>query len=58
MDATAFVSLLEKFGYSPSSIMGFLRQLEVDEKDIVEIFTLTRRRKAAKGLVDLTLTEG
>lgn len=57
MDATAFVSLLEKFGYSPSSIMGFLRQLEVDEKDIVEIFSLARRRKATKGLVDLTLTE-
>ncbi len=57
MDATEFVSLLEKFGYSPSSIMGFLRQLEVDEKDIVEIFSLARRRRAAKGLVDLSLKE-
>jgi hypothetical protein len=58
MDATEFVSILEKFGYSPSSIMSFLRQLEVDEKDIVEIFSLARRRKASKGMVDLSLREG
>jgi len=58
MDATEFVSILEKFGYSPSSIMSFLRQLEVDEKDIVEIFSLARRRRASKGMVDLSLREG
>lgn len=58
MDATGFVSLLEKFGYSPSSIMTFLRQLGVEEKYIVEVFSLTKRRKAIKGVVDLTLKEG
>ena len=58
MDASGFVSLLEKFGYSPSSIMTFLRQLGVEEKYIVEVFSLTKRRKAIKGVVDLTLKEG
>ncbi|MEM4272373.1 MAG: ATP-binding protein [Candidatus Bilamarchaeaceae archaeon] len=58
MDATTFVSLLEKFGYSPSSIMTFLRQLGVEEKYIVEVFSLTKRRRAIKGVVDLTLKEG
>jgi len=57
MDATDFVGMLEKFGYSPSSIMTFLRELGVDEKYIVEVFSLTRRRKASKGIVDLQMKE-
>ena len=57
MEATYFVAMLEKFGYSPSSIMTFLRELGVDEKYIVEVFSLTRRRKASKGMVDLQLKE-
>lgn len=58
LEASALVSLLEKFGYSHTSIMTFLRQLGVEEKFIVEVFSLTRRRRATKGVVDLKLKEG
>ncbi len=58
LEASMIVSLLEKFGYSHTSIMTFLRQLGVEEKFIVEVFSLTRRRRAAKGVVDLKLEEG
>jgi hypothetical protein len=57
LDASAFVSLLERFGYAHSSIMTFLRQLGVEEKFIVEVFSLTKRRRATKGVVDLKLKE-
>ena len=58
LEASTLVSLLEKFGYSHTSIMTFLRQLGVEEKFIVEVFSLTRRRRATKGVVDLKLAEG
>jgi len=58
LEASTLVSLLEKFGYSHTSIMTFLRQLGVEEKFIVEVFSLTRRRRATKGVVDLKLEEG
>ncbi|MFP3949610.1 MAG: ATP-binding protein [Candidatus Micrarchaeia archaeon] len=57
LEASHLVSLLEKFGYSHTSIMTFLRQLGVEEKFIVEVFSLTRRRKATKGVVDMRLKE-
>lgn len=57
LDASSFVSLLEKFGYAHSSIMTFLRQLGVEEKFIIEVFSLMRRRRATKGVVDLKLEE-
>ncbi len=57
LEASAIVALLEKFGYSHTSIMTFLRQLGVEEKFIVEVFSLTRRRRATKGVVDLKLEE-
>jgi len=57
LEASAIVALLEKFGYSHTSIMTFLRQLGVEEKFIVEVFSLTRRRRATKGVVDLKLKE-
>jgi hypothetical protein len=57
LEASALVSLLEKFGYSHTSVMTFLRQLGVEEKFIVEVFSLTRRRRATKGVVDLVLKE-
>jgi len=57
LEASALVSLLEKFGYSHTSIMTFLRQLGVEEKFIVEVFSLTRRRRATKGVVDLKLAK-
>ncbi|MCK4318955.1 ATP-binding protein [Candidatus Micrarchaeota archaeon] len=55
--ATTFVSMLERFGYARSSIITFLRQMGVEERNIVEIFSLIRKRKASKGLVDLVLEE-
>ncbi len=58
LEASTLVSLLEKFGYSHTSVMTFLRQLGVEEKFIVEVFSLTRRRRATKGVVDLKLEEG
>lgn len=57
LEASAIVAILEKFGYSHTSIMTFLRQLGVEEKFIVEVFSLTRRRRATKGVVDLKLKE-
>ncbi|MBN2122441.1 ATP-binding protein [Candidatus Micrarchaeota archaeon] len=57
LEASTFVSLLERFGYAHSSIMTFLRQLGIEEKFIVEVFSLTRRRRAAKGVVDLKLRD-
>ncbi len=57
LEASTLVSLLEKFGYSHTSVMTFLRQLGVEEKFIVEVFSLTRRRHATKGVVDLKLEE-
>lgn len=57
LEASTFVSLLERFGYAHTSIMTFLRQLGIEEKFIVEVFSLTRRRRATKGVVDLKLKE-
>lgn len=52
-----FVSALEKFGYSKSAIISFLRQLGVDEKNLIRIFSLVKMRKATKGLVNVVLEE-
>ena len=51
------VALFEKFGYSKSSIISFLRQLGVAEKDIIHIFSLVKIRKAKKGVVDVVMDE-
>jgi len=57
LDAEKIVSLLEKFGYSHSTIVSFLRQLGVDEKNLIEIFSLVKMRKATKGMVNVVLEE-
>jgi len=57
LDGEQFVSMLEKFGYSKSAIISFLRQLGVDERNLVRIFSLVKMRKATKGLVDVVLEE-
>ena len=57
LDGEQFVAMLEKFGYSKSSIISFLRQLGVDERNLVRIFSLVKMRKATKGLVDVVLEE-
>jgi len=57
MEGEHFVALLEKFGYSKSAIIAFLRQIGIDEKNLVRIFSLVKMRKATKGLVDVVLEE-
>ncbi len=49
------VAMLEKFGYSKSSIISFLRQLGIDEKNLIRIFSLVKIRKATKGVVNVVL---
>ncbi|MBN2478585.1 DUF87 domain-containing protein [Candidatus Micrarchaeota archaeon] len=53
LEAEKLVSFFEKFGYSRSSIISFLRQLGVKEKRIINIFSLVKMRRASKGVVDL-----
>jgi len=57
LDAEKIVGLLEKFGYSKSSTIVFLRQLGIPEKNIIKIFSLVKMRKATKGVVNVTLEE-
>ncbi len=55
VNAEELVSLFEKFGYSKPSILSFLRQLGVDEKNLIHIFSLVKMRKATKGMVNVSL---
>ncbi|MEM4625924.1 MAG: ATP-binding protein [Candidatus Bilamarchaeaceae archaeon] len=57
LDGEVFVELLERFGYSRSSIISFLRQLGFEEKNIVRIFSLAKMRKAARGVVSVIMEE-
>jgi hypothetical protein len=57
MDSEKFVATLEKFGYSKSAIISFLRQLGMDERNLIRTFSLVKMRKATKGLVDVVLEE-
>lgn len=57
MDAEKIVGLLEKFGYSKSSVIVFLRQLGIGEKNIIQIFSLAKMRKSTKGVVHVTLED-
>lgn len=58
LDGEQLVSVLEKFGYSKPSIISFLRQLGIDEKNLIRVFSLVRMRKATKGVVNVILEEG
>lgn len=58
LDGEKLVSIMEKFGYSRSSIMSFLRQLGIDEKNLVRVFSLVRMRRASKGVVNVVLEDG
>ncbi len=51
----SLVSLFEKFGYSRSAIISFLRQLGVNEKNLVKIFSLVKLRKAKKGVAQVVI---
>ncbi len=55
LDGEQLVAVLEKFGYSKPSIISFLRQLGIDEKNLIQVFSLVRMRKATKGVVNVVL---
>lgn len=57
LDGEIFVELLERFGYSRSSIISFLRQLGFEEKNIVRIFSLAKMRKASRGVVNVVVED-
>ncbi|MFH1393288.1 MAG: DUF87 domain-containing protein [Candidatus Micrarchaeota archaeon] len=57
LDGEMLVEIFEKFGYSRPSIMSFLRQLGVDEKNLIKIFSLVKMRKARKGVVNVVFDE-
>jgi DNA helicase HerA-like ATPase len=58
LDGEQLVAVLEKFGYSKPSIISFLRQLGIDEKNLIKVFSLVRMRKAQKGVVNVVLEDG
>ena len=58
LDGEQLVGVLEKFGYSKPSIISFLRQLGIDEKNLIKVFSLVRMRKATKGVVNVVLEDG
>jgi len=58
LDGEQLVAVLEKFGYSKPSIISFLRQLGIDEKNLIRVFSLVRMRKATKGVVNVVLDDG
>ncbi len=55
LEGEQLVAILEKFGYSKPSIISFLRQLGIDEKNLIKVFSLVRMRKATKGVVHLVM---
>ncbi len=57
LDGEQLVAVLEKFGYSKPSIISFLRQLRIDEKNLIRIFSLVKMRKATKGVVNVVLED-
>lgn len=57
LTGTKMIEMLETFGYSRTIILSFLRQLGIPEKSIIEMFSLARRKKASRGVVDLSLEE-
>jgi ABC-type oligopeptide transport system ATPase subunit len=57
LDGEMLVEIFEKFGYSKPSIMTFLRQLGVDERNLIKIFSLVKMRKATKGVVNVVMDE-
>jgi len=57
LDGEQLVAVLERFGYSRPSIISFLRQLGIDEKNLIQVFSLVKMRKATKGVVNVVLEE-
>ncbi|GAF86099.1 unnamed protein product, partial [marine sediment metagenome] len=57
LDGEKLVAVLEKFGYARPSIISFLRQLGIDEKNLIRIFSLVKMRRATKGVVNVVLED-
>ena len=57
LDGEQLVAVLERFGYSKPSIISFLRQLGIDEKNLIQVFSLVKMRKATKGVVNVVLED-
>jgi len=57
LDGEKMVAILEKFGYSKPSIISFMRQLGIDEKNLIKVFSLVKMRKASKGVVNVVLDD-
>jgi hypothetical protein len=57
VDGELIVDLLERSGYSKSSIISFLRQVGFEEKNLIRIFSLAKMRKATKGIVNVVVEE-
>jgi hypothetical protein len=55
LECEKLVALFDKFGYSRSTILSFLRQLGIPEKNLINIFALVKIRKAAKGVVNVVV---
>ncbi len=55
ISAEDLVALLEKFGFAKSSIISFLREIGVDEKNLIQVFSLLKMKRASKGVVNLVL---
>ena len=57
VEGETIVDTLERFGYSKSSIISFLRQVGFEEKNLIKIFSLAKMRKATKGVVNVVVEE-
>lgn len=57
LSGTRIVEMLETFGYSKPAIISFMRQLGIQEKNIIAMFSLARRKKASRGVADIVLEE-
>ncbi|NYZ77151.1 ATP-binding protein [Candidatus Micrarchaeota archaeon] len=55
VEGESIVEMLERFGYSKSSIISFLRQVGFEEKNLIRIFSLAKMRKATKGVVNVVV---
>ncbi len=58
LDGEQLVAVLEKFGYAKPSIISFLRQLGIDDKNLIRVFSLVKMRRATKGIVNVVLDDG
>jgi len=51
------VAVLEKFGYPKPTVISFLRQLGIDEKNLIRVFSLVKMRRSPKGVVNIVMDD-